>query len=160
MAFQNKLMSADSTADKDSEPSTDEKVCNIHGIPNCESCFDAFGMQEEQNDEGWMGHKLVFAKDLKGKDLMQRKDNIDDYVVIDPRQRGAQVAAEELEKKQKAKEKQLGEAFRKRGRDDPYHDRARNHDDRKRSRGDSDRRGDYSRRSDYERRDDTYRRRR
>jgi peptidyl-prolyl cis-trans isomerase SDCCAG10 len=160
MAFQNKLMSADATADKVSEPITEEKVCEIHGIPNCESCFDAFGMQEDQNDEGWMGHKLVFAKDLKGKDLMQRKDNIDDYVVIDPRQRGAQVAAEELEKKQKAKEKQLGEAFRKRERDDSYRDRRQDYDDRKRSRSDSDRKGEYGRRSEYEGRSGSNRRRR
>ena len=98
-----------------------------------------------------MAHKLVFGKDLKGKDLMQRKDNVDDYVVIDPRQRGAQAAADELEKRQKAKEKRLGEAFRKRDRDEPRHDRDRYRD------RDHERRRDYDShrkrsRSEYDRR--------
>jgi len=153
-AFQSKLMSADSTAVSESNTNEQEKVCDIHGIPNCESCFDTFGPQgDEETDEGWMAHKLVFGKDLKGKDLMQRKDNVDDYVVIDPRQRGAQAAAEELDKRQKAKEKRLGQAFRKRERDEPRHDtdraRGRDYDRDRRRDDDSDRKRS---RSDYDRR--------
>ncbi|CAO3682877.1 unnamed protein product [Umbelopsis vinacea] len=151
-AFQSKLTSAESNITKDHNAAEQEKVCDIHGIPNCESCFDSYEQQgDEDTDEGWMAHKLVFGKDLKGKDLMQRKDNVDDYVVIDPRQRGAQAAADELEKRQKAKEKRLGEAFRKRDRDEPRHDRDRDRD------RDHDRRRDYDShrkrsRSEYDRR--------
>jgi peptidyl-prolyl cis-trans isomerase SDCCAG10 len=142
-AFQSKLLSAESTEPMDKDTDEQEKVCSIHGIPNCESCFDTFGDDGEgDNDEGWMAHKLVFAKDLKGKDLMQRRDNLDDYVVIDPRLREAEATANDMEKRQKAKEKRLGQAFRKRDRDDNRY--SRDHDrDRGRSRHhDSDRRSD------------------
>ncbi|KAH8547882.1 peptidyl-prolyl isomerase cwc27 [Umbelopsis sp. PMI_123] len=128
-AFQSKLLSAESAEPSDKDIADQEKVCSIHGIPNCESCFDTFGEQgEADTDEGWMAHKLVFAKDLKGKDLMQRRDNLDDYLVIDPRQRQAQATAEDMDKRQKAKERRLGEAFRKRDRDDHRSERDRDHD--------------------------------
>jgi peptidyl-prolyl cis-trans isomerase SDCCAG10 len=153
-AFQSKLLSAESTEPSGQDTADQEKVCSIHGIPNCESCFDSFGGEGEgDTDEGWMAHKLVFAKDLKGKDLMQRRDNLDDYVVIDPRQREAEATANDMEKRQKAKEKRLGEAFRKRDRDDNRsgrdhdHGRSRHHDsDYRRDRG-----GDQKRsRRDYD----------
>ena len=64
-AFQSKLMSADSTAVSESNTNEQEKVCDIHGIPNCESCFDTFGPQgDEETDEGWMAHKLVSSNRL------------------------------------------------------------------------------------------------
>lgn len=142
-AFQSKLLSAESTEPMGKDASEQEKVCTIHGIPNCESCFDTFGDNgEDDNDEGWMAHKLVFAKDLKGKDLMQRRDNLDDYVVIDPRLREAEATAIDMEKRQKAKEKRLGEAFRKRDRDDSRYSRDHDHDRGRSRHHDSDRRSD------------------
>ncbi|KAI9289377.1 cyclophilin-like domain-containing protein [Umbelopsis sp. AD052] len=149
-AFQSKLLSAETTEPSGKDAAETEKVCSIHGIPNCESCFDTFGEEGDgDNDEGWMAHKLVFAKDLKGKDLMQRRDNLDDYVVIDPRQRQAEATANDMDKRQKAKEKRLGEAFRKRDRDD--HRSGRDHG-RSRHRDSDDRRdGDQKRsRRDYD----------
>ncbi|KAI8374288.1 cyclophilin-like domain-containing protein [Radiomyces spectabilis] len=138
MAFQRKL-----TTSQPSEPVNDNKdqkpPCALHGIPNCESCYDTSMENDDKvTDEGWMSHKLVFEKDLKGKDLMQRRENVDDYVVIDPRDREAQAKQEEYERK-RSKKSHLGEAFQKRPRDSSrsHHEddrRARYDDDYKRSR--------------------------
>ncbi|KAG0099136.1 hypothetical protein BGZ93_009020 [Podila epicladia] len=92
----------------------DAPPCKIHGVPSCESCQDtvtskskdkrkqsgsddeedkekeqgeeAEGDDSDDNDIGWMQHKLVFEKDLKGKEvsLSAKRDDVDDYVVIDP----------------------------------------------------------------------------
>lgn len=100
MAFQKKLSSAKETAAP--EEKKEKKVCQLHDIPNCESCFATLE-EEEMTDEGWISHKLVFDKDLKGKDLMQRKETVDDYVVIDPRDREAKFKQEEYERKKSSK---------------------------------------------------------
>jgi peptidyl-prolyl cis-trans isomerase SDCCAG10 len=64
-------------------------VCALHFIPNCQSCskWD----EEEANEEddlgdGWMGHKLTFAKDRLGKDLEWKKKN-EELNVYDPKER-------------------------------------------------------------------------
>ena len=56
--------------------------------------------EAEPVKEGWWKNQVRFEKDTKGKDLMRRRDNIDDYVVIDPRVKRAQ--QERLEKEKKA----------------------------------------------------------
>ncbi|KAF9437181.1 Peptidyl-prolyl isomerase cwc27 [Entomortierella beljakovae] len=76
----------------------EEPPCQIHGIPGCESCNDTISKKikgdgeegeadgDSDNDIGWMQHKLVFEKDLKGKEvsLSAKRDDINDYIVIDP----------------------------------------------------------------------------
>lgn len=131
MAFTSKLSKA--KPESNSSEKKETKICKLHDIPNCESCFDITGMEIDDTDDGWISHKLVFDKDLKGKDLMQRRETVDDYVVIDPRDREAKAKQEEFEKKRHLKSKVGSAAFRR-------------EDDRKLH--------DYKRRDDTSRRDD------
>ena len=65
------------------------EVCELHHVPGCMSCFDRFGEQKDEGDEAdlW-SHKLVFAKDLFGKDEKFRTQRQgEDLEVIDPRER-------------------------------------------------------------------------
>lgn len=150
LAFQKKLSSAAPDPDAEREKKDEKLPCELHSIPGCESCYDTFkDPADEESDQGWMTHKLVFEKDYKGKDLMQRVENVDDYVVIDPRSRQAQAEKEERERRQEKKSR-IGEAFRKR-------DRGRDYDD---ERGKKYRRDDYSRSSRRKSRDDYDRSRR
>ncbi|RUP24771.1 hypothetical protein BC936DRAFT_138890, partial [Jimgerdemannia flammicorona] len=106
----------DMVEDGKTEPATisssSDEPCKLHGIPGCESCHDTFGRTVDESDEGWLGHKLVFERDLKGKDLMQRKETTDDYLVIDPRARNEQALKEEREIMAR-KKNVVGEAFRR-----------------------------------------------
>ena len=78
----------------------DVEFCHLHLVPNCLSCRDSFGeSQKDDTDEGWLAHRLIFEKDHKGKDLMQRRDDPNDYVVIDPLARKKQAVEEEKEKR-------------------------------------------------------------
>jgi peptidyl-prolyl cis-trans isomerase SDCCAG10 len=97
-AFQNKLMAtpvSHQTADKKKQDQPDGEPCKLHQVINCESCArdEVQEVREKEfegdtwDESGWLSHELVFAKDTKGKDLMKRRDDIDDYVVIDPRVR-------------------------------------------------------------------------
>lgn len=127
MAFQKKLSTA---AAVEPLPAKERKRCKLHDIPGCESCFDLSLEEEDETDEGWISHQLVFDKDLKGKDLMQRKETVDDYVVIDPRDREAKAKQEEFDRKRSMKSK-VGPAFRKREDDDDSRKRRRDEDDRR-----------------------------
>ncbi|KAI8332252.1 cyclophilin-like domain-containing protein [Chlamydoabsidia padenii] len=142
MAFQNKISSAKEAAPlvkKESAP------CKLHGIPNCESCYDTIDDTSLDNDDpnNWMAHKLVFDKDLKGKDLLQRKETVDDYVVLDPRDKdmGAKQKAFEHDYNTKRGSRQH-DSDRKRRHHHDREDDSRRHrhryddydDDRKRSR--------------------------
>ncbi|GAA5803359.1 Peptidyl-prolyl isomerase cwc27 [Helicostylum pulchrum] len=145
MAFTSKLSKA--KPESNSSEKKETKICKLHDIPNCESCFDVTGMEIDDTDDGWISHKLVFDKDLKGKDLMQRRETVDDYVVIDPRDREAKAKQEEFDKKRHLKSK-VGPAFRREddrklhdykrrddgGRRDDYNDskRSRYNDDKRR----------------------------
>ncbi|KAK3836031.1 MAG: peptidyl-prolyl isomerase cwc27 [Linnemannia elongata] len=93
----------------------DAPPCEIHGIPSCESCQDttaskskkakqqAAGHSDDEpvpeddsdDDIGWMQHKLVFEKDLKGKDVSQasKRDDANEYIVIDPLNKAASTTA-------------------------------------------------------------------
>ncbi|CAB4443115.1 unnamed protein product [Rhizophagus irregularis] len=90
----------------------DAEPCLLHSVPNCLSCRDTFGeSKNDETDEGWLAHRLVFEKDHKGKDLMQRRDDPNDYVVIDPLARKKQAVEEEKEKK--AQKGGISEVFTK-----------------------------------------------
>ncbi|KAI8076833.1 peptidyl-prolyl isomerase cwc27 [Halteromyces radiatus] len=150
MAFQNKLSSAQETA-----PLAKKELapCKLHGIPNCESCNDLTMEDTIEDDDpnNWLAHKLVFDKDLKGKDLLQRKETVDDYVVIDPRDRDAHTKQKPYEgsrhkydeQARQDRERDNGKDRYSRGRDDKKRSADYHQDDRKRSRG----RDDYYRSS-------------
>ncbi|KAI9266661.1 cyclophilin-like domain-containing protein [Phascolomyces articulosus] len=132
-AFQQKLSIAEPSSSTEKKKE-EMPPCKLHLIPGCESCRDtSMDQEEEETDEGWMTHKLVFEKDKKGKGLMERTESVDDYLVIDPRTRKAEAEQQERDKR-KGKQNHLGQAFRKRERDHRDDDRRR--DDRKRSRED------------------------
>ncbi|KAK5822540.1 peptidyl-prolyl isomerase cwc27 [Linnemannia elongata] len=93
----------------------DAPPCEIHGIPSCESCQDTTASKSKKakqqeaghsddepvpeddsdDDIGWMQHKLVFEKDLKGKDvsLASKRDDANEYIVIDPLNKAASTTA-------------------------------------------------------------------
>ncbi|KXN65399.1 hypothetical protein CONCODRAFT_20739 [Conidiobolus coronatus NRRL 28638] len=84
-SFQSKLKSTKADTNQESNP-LNEKECELHSVPNCQSCNrDIDSNQEENIGDSWMTHKLKFEKDRLGKDLNQRKDKLEDYTVIDPR---------------------------------------------------------------------------
>ncbi|EXJ93396.1 hypothetical protein A1O1_01788 [Capronia coronata CBS 617.96] len=68
-------------------------LCDLHFIANCQSCsrWDQRGGADADSDDEagreWMSHSLSFAKDRLGKDLMWKKKNEEDLVVIDPREK-------------------------------------------------------------------------
>ena len=93
----------------DEEPSTalvvvadddeEAQLCDLHFIINCQSCSrwddqDDAKEAEDDNDRGFLGHRLAFGKDRLGKDWdWKKKDRnrlVDDdggLVVIDPREK-------------------------------------------------------------------------
>ncbi|KAI1307676.1 Peptidyl-prolyl isomerase cwc27 [Mortierella claussenii] len=115
----------------------DAPPCEIHGIPSCESCQDTIakkqkrirdhgsddgqalnrstgdaeeGERVDSDDDdtvGWMQHKLVFEKDLKGKEvsLSAKRDDINEYIVIDPLNKAASTTAALAMEQQKKTDK-------------------------------------------------------
>ncbi|KAI9319666.1 cyclophilin-like domain-containing protein [Dichotomocladium elegans] len=135
LSFQKKLTAAEPEVEHSRKE--ERPPCKLHLIPDCESCYDTSQDQRaDENDDGWMSHKLIFEKDKKGKDLMQRTESVDDYVVIDPRARQNQVEQEERDKRRggdKRHHRHNDSEQRKRERD---YDNDRRRDDRKRTRDD------------------------
>jgi hypothetical protein len=75
-----------------SEPKKQLQECILHSVPGCESCFDSLVDENQADDKGWMAHTLKFDKDLRGKDLVNaRRNDPDDYIVIDPRERSKEI---------------------------------------------------------------------
>ena len=74
----------------------EEDVCDLHYVPNCQSCkrwdeAEQEGDDEELASEGLMGHSLTFAKDRLGKSLEWKRQNEKELVVIDPREREKEI---------------------------------------------------------------------
>lgn len=75
---------------------TEEKLCDLHFIANCQSCkaWDKDDVADEEaeddNDTEWMSHALSFAKDTLGKDLEWRR-KMEEFEVIDPREKARQL---------------------------------------------------------------------
>ncbi|KZF20537.1 cyclophilin-like protein [Xylona heveae TC161] len=72
------------------------ELCDLHFIANCQSCKSwdtnqAEAQEDNDNDRGWMSHALSFEKDRLGKDLMWKKKNEEELVVIDPREKGKEI---------------------------------------------------------------------
>nr|CAG8469685.1 5942_t:CDS:10 [Entrophospora candida] len=128
-AFQDKLDSVLPSEENLKKKVEEVNLCLLHSVPDCLSCRDTFGEhKEEETDEGWLSHLLVFEKDLKGKDLMQRRDDPDDYVVIDPRVRKKQ-AVEDVKAK-RSQSNNISDVFHKDNhkRSSRDHDKDRNQD--------------------------------
>ncbi|KAI0182018.1 cyclophilin-like protein [Hypoxylon sp. FL1284] len=70
------------------EKDGDAALCDLHFVPNCQSCNSWDKAENEvSDDEGWMSHALSFAADKLGKDLSYRKKAEEELVVIDPREK-------------------------------------------------------------------------
>jgi len=96
--FQMKLFGAPVAAEtKPVQDDTEAEVCELHNVPGCMSCFDRFGEQPDVDDpKSLWGHKLVFSKDLFGKDEKFRFERQgEDLEVIDPRERAQAFAEQE-----------------------------------------------------------------
>lgn len=121
------------------DPDADEQnVCDLHFIPNCKSCNwhdTAEGQEEDEKAVDWMSHKLTFEKDRLGKDLMWKKKNEEELVVIDTREKTKDILHDERKKKDERRGKRT-QAFRQ----DGHHARDRDRDrDRRGGGGDRDR---------------------
>ncbi|KAJ9628479.1 Peptidyl-prolyl isomerase cwc27 [Taxawa tesnikishii (nom. ined.)] len=88
---------------------TEEKLCDLHFIANCQSCSTwdkdeaANGEADDDNDADWMAHSLSFAKDTLGKDLEWKK-KMEEFEVIDPREKAKDIK----ESKRKDRDRQGG----------------------------------------------------
>lgn len=80
--FRTKLKDAQNQPQEEQKEEEGEE-CLLHSVKKCMSCFDYFGHSEEQNDEGWMRHRVCFKE--------KRKREEDLYTVVDPRDRMAMV---------------------------------------------------------------------
>jgi peptidyl-prolyl cis-trans isomerase SDCCAG10 len=87
----------------DNEEDEEARLCDLHFIANCQSCFaaeqaeregdpDADILSKDDDDRSFLSHSLNFAKDMLGKDTEWRKGirnrEVEDdggLVVIDPR---------------------------------------------------------------------------
>jgi peptidyl-prolyl cis-trans isomerase SDCCAG10 len=64
-------------------PDEEARLCTVHRVLDCASCNKAEeNVEEEETDEGWKDHALVFKKDTRAN-VYEAK--IDDYSFIDPR---------------------------------------------------------------------------
>ncbi|EXJ91882.1 hypothetical protein A1O3_00432 [Capronia epimyces CBS 606.96] len=107
----------DATVTSQPVPADDEEaaLCDLHFIANCQSCsrWDEGGggadAELADDDDGgqWMSHSLTFAKDRLGKDLMWKRKNEEELVVIDPREREKELKLERKRGKEK-REKDRG----------------------------------------------------
>ncbi|KAF9937671.1 Peptidyl-prolyl isomerase cwc27 [Mortierella alpina] len=155
-AFEAKVFSSAKEPEPNPAPKkNDAPPCQIHGIPSCESCQDTTALKRKRatrtgdgednenddngdeavedddsdNDIGWMQHKLVFEKDLKGKDvsLSSKRDDVNDYIVIDPLNKAAStIAALEIEKQQKMNKIKRNRQFSQQDSNSNYKDRRSN----------------------------------
>jgi len=95
--FQRTLFGA-KAVDEPAQPAEEEEeeACELHNVPGCMSCFDRMGEKADEDDpRSLWAHKLVFAKDVFGKDekFRQRRQE-EDLEVIDPRERARGFAEE------------------------------------------------------------------
>jgi peptidyl-prolyl cis-trans isomerase SDCCAG10 len=94
--FQRTLFGA-KPVDEPERAGDEEDVCTLHNVPGCMSCFDRFGEKADVDDPKLLwAHKLVFAKDLFGKDEKYRQERQgEDLEIIDPKERAREFAEED-----------------------------------------------------------------
>ncbi len=67
------------------EPAKVLDICKLHGLVNCLSCRDTFGVREDgTTEEGWLMHRLAFDKETGYKEIREELTNL---LVIDPREK-------------------------------------------------------------------------
>ena len=68
-------------------------LCDLHFIVNCQSCgnWATNGDDDDDTGEGWLRHKLSFAKDRLGKDLEWKRKNEEELLVVDPREKAKEL---------------------------------------------------------------------
>ncbi|CAD0114013.1 unnamed protein product [Aureobasidium uvarum] len=86
------------TTQTESALDTEDKLCDLHFIANCQSCStwhdeDENKEEEDDNDATWMSHALSFAKDTLGKDL-EWKRKMEEFEVIDPREKTREIVGD------------------------------------------------------------------
>jgi peptidyl-prolyl cis-trans isomerase SDCCAG10 len=94
--------------EKASAVDTEEALCDLHFIANCQSCStwhdeDAKEQEEDDNDVTWMSHALSFAKDTLGKDL-EWKRKMEEFEVIDPREKTREIVGDKGKKSTQGKD--------------------------------------------------------
>ncbi|KAG9996123.1 cyclophilin-like protein, partial [Aureobasidium melanogenum] len=92
----------DSKQATESAMDTEEKLCDLHFIANCQSCSNWHdeaenAEEEDDNDTTWMSHALSFAKDTLGKDL-EWKRKMEEFEVIDPREKTREIVGDKGKK--------------------------------------------------------------
>ncbi|EOD46317.1 putative peptidyl-prolyl isomerase cwc27 protein [Neofusicoccum parvum UCRNP2] len=117
---------------KDEVEDTEAILCDLHFVPNCQSCRDwevpdSNAANDEDNDAGWMSHALTFEKDRLGKDLEWKRKNEEELVVIDPREKAKEIVGDK-----KGRKHRDGDVGRDRDRDRRGGDRADRQNDRDR----------------------------
>jgi peptidyl-prolyl cis-trans isomerase SDCCAG10 len=114
-AFKNKLDTVDANSSEEDAKSEDHEdkigskgdeiaaraqdedeeaaLCDLHFIVNCQSCgnWTANGDDDDDTGEGWLRHKLSFAKDRLGKDLEWKRKNEEELLVVDPREKAKEL---------------------------------------------------------------------
>lgn len=93
---------ASNTAPEDDD-SEEEERCELHFVPNCQSCQKWDEVEDAAEDdkihEGVLSHRLTFAKDRLGKDLEWKRQNEKELLVIDPREREKEFLKDKRRKK-------------------------------------------------------------
>ena len=90
------------TAENDDNDGDDEEaaLCDLHFIVGCQSCLSwneqSENIANRDDDTGWMGHVLSFAKDRLGKDLEWKRKNEQELVVIDPKEKAKALGVEKV----------------------------------------------------------------
>ncbi|KAI9652409.1 MAG: Peptidyl-prolyl isomerase cwc27 [Alyxoria varia] len=83
------------------EEDEEAALCDLHFIPNCESCkrWNEEGQKDDDDvtGEGLMGHTLSFAKERRDREELKRRKD-DELVLIDPRERAKEFKAERKKK--------------------------------------------------------------
>ncbi|KAI9729234.1 MAG: Peptidyl-prolyl isomerase cwc27 [Cirrosporium novae-zelandiae] len=93
---------ADDLEGADDEEAT---LCDLHFIANCQSCRSWDQQPEaddgnDKDDRSWMSHVLSFEKDRLGKDLNWKRQNEDELVVIDPKEKSKDIKQGQRSRKQ------------------------------------------------------------
>lgn len=82
---------ADKTDAHDDNDEDEAAVCELHFVPNCQSCsrWDREEQEDDDDDtgDGWMSHRLTFEKDRLGKDLEWKRQNEQIMEVFDTKAR-------------------------------------------------------------------------
>lgn len=113
----------DSTTAPGAAMDTEEALCDLHFIANCQSCTnwdknDIADDADDDNDAEWMSHTLSFAKDTLGKDLEWRR-KMEEFEVIDPREKARDIQQGQKKGKGDARDRQSGSRDWDKQRDKP-----------------------------------------